>query len=416
MGAPDSPAPRVAYAPPHGGPWRPPPGDGSPVAHASPSPLPGASSMLAGVNVLDVSTDRGGGIWAVSTSTVYYFPPGRATPFTYDQSNGLARGWRTWQDPYYNGTADQPATMPVTFSAIAGATEGQAVVGNIGAIADRLVVDTKTGAVQRVENLRITSASTSGENIEEHLKRVVATHKVITALDGAFAGTAYLGGWHGFYALHGLKGDCGGCSSDFEEHQHYIPNGDPLNGCDSSGPQFGCWDGDVWGLAMSPQGDVWAGDRHFVQLLKQGSLGPNTPFYGDSRVGFTVGIDVFPGVRDEVHGLAVDQAGGVWVASDGNGLAYLAPNSWSPTYWSAATTLSQDHLRGVAIDPEADVWIGTADAGVMRYRASEDRWTYYTSASDLANDAVNTVYVDQFARSRRVFIATQAGITVYDGQ
>ncbi|MFI5290666.1 MAG: hypothetical protein ACHQ17_13490, partial [Polyangia bacterium] len=43
------------------------------------------TQLLPGVDVLDVSVDQGGGVWAVTSSTVYYFPPGRATPFTYDQ-------------------------------------------------------------------------------------------------------------------------------------------------------------------------------------------------------------------------------------------------------------------------------------------------------------------------------------------
>ncbi len=274
-------------------------------------------------------------------------------------------------------------------------------------------MDPSTGAVQRIENLRITAASTAATGIEDHTVRVVATHKAIAVLDGTFGGTAYLGGWHGFVALHGLKGDCDGCKTDFEEHQHYIPQNDPNHGCDSSGPQFGCWDGDVWGLAMSPQGDVWAGDRHFVQLLVQGSLGTQTPFFGDPRIVFKVGIDVFPGLRDEVHGLAVDVAGGVWVASDGNGLAYLTPNSWTPIYWSRATTLPQNHLRGVVLDSEGAVWMGTERAGVVRYRASDESWTYFDSTSGLIDDSVNTVYVDPFAPSHRLFIATQGGITIY---
>src|SRR5690242_1759489 len=77
----------IAYGTPQGGPWTPPPANDSPVTHAAPSPLSGAISMLAGVDVLDVSTDNAGGIWAVSASTVYYFPPGAKQPITYDQSN-----------------------------------------------------------------------------------------------------------------------------------------------------------------------------------------------------------------------------------------------------------------------------------------------------------------------------------------
>lgn len=396
--------PSVA-ATPQGGSWSPPPADDAPVTHAPPSPLSGASVILKGVDVLDVSTDSGGGVWAVSASTVYYFPPGASQPFTYDQSNGLARGQHTWQDPYFTGTTDNPNTLPLTFSAVGGATPGQAIVGNIGAIADRLTVDPKTGAVKGVENMKITLKSTPPDFLEDHTQRVIGTHKVVTVLDGNLNGTAYLGGWHGFYAVHGLKGDCG-CKTDFEEHQHYY-------GCDSSGEQFGCWDGDVWGLAMSPQGDVWAGDRHFVQLLSQGSLGPNG---GLMDGGFVTHIDVFPGLRDEVHGLAVDSAGGVFVASDGNGLAYLSPTDQTPTYWSASTTLPKNHLHGAVVDQHDELWVGTDGAGVARYNVAANHWTYYTAAgSGLPDDRVNTVYLDQFAKTRRIFIATRSGVTLYEG-
>lgn len=383
-----------------------PPTDDPPVAHAAPSSLSGATTTLGDVNVLDVSTDQGGGIWAVSESTVYYFPPGATQPITYDQSKGLARGWHTWQDPYYNGTPQSPATLPITFSAVAGATAGQAIVGNMGAIGDRLTVDPKTGAVQGVENLAITHKTTRDDFYEDHLVRVVATHKIITVLDGVLNGSAYIGHTHGFSALHGLKGDCG-CKSDFDEHQHYV-------GCDSSGGSHGCWDGDVWGLAMSPQGEVWAGDRHFVQLLAQNGVGPNSNIMEQH---FVTAFDVFPDLLDEVHGLAVDSAGGVWVASDGNGLAYIAPGEPVPTYWSAATTLPKNHLRGAAVDPEGDLWIGTDGAGVARFDVAHDRWSYYTAAaSGLPDDQVNTIYVDQFSKTRRIFIATHKGFTVYQGQ
>ena len=401
MGAP----PAAAAATPHGGPWTPPPPDDPPVTHAPASALSGASTILGGVDVLDVSTDEGGGIWAVSASTVYYFPPGARQPVTYDQSNGLARGWRTYQDPYFKGTPDAPATLPVTFAAVGGATAGQAIVGNMGAIADRLRVDPKSGAVQSVENLAVTTKSTPADLLDDHKVRVIGTLKVITVLDGAKNGTAYLGGYHGFYALHGLRGDCG-CASDFEEHQHFV-------GCDSSGEQYGCFDGENWGLAMNPSGDVWAGDRHFVSLLPQRSLDPNA---GLMDAKFIAAIDVFPGLRDEVHGLAVDGNGGVWVASDGNGLAYIQSSNQAPMYWSAATTLPMNHLHGAALDPAGDLWIGTSGAGVARYDAARDHWTYYTAAAGgLADDTINTIYTDQFAHARRMFIATHSGITLYEG-
>jgi hypothetical protein len=399
-------AAHAPYAPPQGGAWSPPPGSRTPVAHAPPAPWTSASSMFAGVNVLDVSTDSGGGVWAVSASKVYYLPPGSSTPIVYDQTNGLARGQYTWQDPYYNGTPSSPATIQVTFASVGGATPGQAIVGNIGAIGDRLVVDARTGAVKSVENFRITTASTPAAFLDDHTQRVVGTHKVMVDLQGNRNGTAYMGGWHGFYAVAGLNGDCQ-CSSDFEEHQHFVPG----SGCDSSPPADGCWDGDVWGLALSPKGDVWAGDRHFVQLLTQGSLGPKAGLMDGQ---FAAGIDVFPGVRDEVRGLAVDVAGGVWVSSDGNGLAYLHPDSWTPIYWSSATTLPLDYLRGAVIDREGDLWIGTDGAGIARYHGLTNTWTYYTAASGLPDDFINTIYLDQFSQTNRIFVATQKGVTIFE--
>src|SRR5260370_6344203 len=146
------------------------------------------------------------------------------------------------------------------------------------------------------------------DELDEHIRRVVGTYKVIVDLNGTWRGTAYLGSWHGFLAYHGLTGACG-CLA-FQEHQHFMPP----SGCDSSPPEQGCWDGEVRGLALTPDGDVWAGDRHFVQLLPQRSLGPYTDFF----LSFRTGIDVWPRVRDEVTGLAVDAAGGLYVASAGN--------------------------------------------------------------------------------------------------
>jgi hypothetical protein len=362
--------------------------------------------------VLDVSTDQGGGIWAVTPSTVYYFPPGSSSSFKYDQSSGLARGWSTWQDTYYSGTPDMAVTLPVTFSAVAGATSGQAIVGNVGAIADRLVVNPSTGAVERIENLKLTSAQQSNsEEFSEQVVRVVATHKVLTDLNGTLNGTAYIGGWHGFEALHALNGDCG--CLEFEQHQHFIP-GAEFNYCDSSGDENGCWDGDVWGLARSPSGDLWAGDRHFVQLLKQRSIGPSAGLFDDAA-GWITAVDVFPGVRDEVRGLAVDAQGGVYVASDGNGLAYLTPGNYAPSYWSSATTLPVNHLRGVAVDGSGDVWVGTASAGVARFSPAANHWSYYTHASGLLSDSINAVYLDQFSATRRMLFATGSGVAVYTG-
>jgi hypothetical protein len=377
------------------------PVDGAPADLArAPGVLVGRT-LLAGQDVLDASVDQGGGIWAVTSSTVFYFPPGRATPFTYDQASGLARGWRTWTDTYYS-----PGTWPVTFTSVAGATSGQALVGNVGAIGDRLEVDPASGAVIRVDNMLVDPQYvTPPSEIPAQLERVVATHKIVVDLDGTWYGTAYVGGWHGFSAFHGLERDCG-CVA-FEQHLHY----QPPSGCDSSPATQGCWDGDVRGLAITSDGDVWAGDRHFVQLLPQRSHGPFSDFFQ----GFADAIDVWPGTRDEVDGLAVDAAGGVYVASDGNGLAYLAPATHTPAaYWSALDRLPVDNLRGVVLDQHGDAWIGTQGHGVVRYRPASSAWAYFASVDDgLPSPDVNTVNFDALTGQHQLLIATSAGLGIY---
>jgi streptogramin lyase len=350
----------------------------------APGTLDGAQLAFAGLDVLDVSADQGGGLWAVTAQKVYYLPPGAGAPFTYDQSNGLARGLTTYHDTYYS-----PGDWPVTFSAVAGAHAGEAVVGNIGAIADRLEVDPSTGAVQRVDNMQVTSANTSPAELPYHLQRVIGVWKVVVDLNGTLDGTAYLGGLHGFYAFHGLSGSCG-CLA-FEEHQHYTTQ-ELIGG------------GDTRALAITPAGDVWAGDRDFVSLLPQRSLGPSTGLFDAN---FTVGLDVFPGVRDEVHGLAVAPGGGVYVASNGQGLAYLPPGATTPTF----TAIGDGHLTAVEVDAAGDVWIATQSSGMVRYRPSGHTFNAYS----LVSNTVHTLTLDRYSATRRLLVATAGGVVVYSG-
>ncbi len=371
-----------------GGVFVPPPPSDPAVVHAPATPI-SVGLLLPGVNVLDVAVDQGGGVWAVSASAVYYFAPGQAAPFTYDQTSGLARGQSTWTDTWFS-----PGTYPVTFQSVSAGMPGQAIVGNIGEIADRLQVNPSTGAVIKIDNMQVTMANTNAAEFPEHLKRVVAVWRSVVDLNGTLEGTAYLGGFHGFYAFHGLTADCG-CLA-FEEHQHYITD-TAIGG------------GDVKGLAITSTGDLYQGDRDFVTLLPQRSRGATTGLFDYD---FTWGIDVFPNVRDEVNALAADASDGVYVASEGNGLAYLAPATHAASYWSSATRLPQNRVRGVALDAQGDVWIGTAQAGVARYRPSTDAWTYYTQASGLPSAGVNTVYFDKLTGGARIYLATDNGIAI----
>jgi hypothetical protein len=375
--------------------YTPPSGDDSPVAHAAPSAMSGVTTLLPGHDILDVSTDQGGGVWAVGSGRVYYLAPG-GNVYNYDQGSGLARGWWTWTDTYYGyGTA------PVTFASVAGGVAGEAVIGNVGAIADRMQVNPATGAVTRIDNMKVVVDATDPvvrEEQQNQLLREVAMIRAIADLNGTFNGTAYLGGFHGFSAFHSLAGDCS--CTEFEQHLHAFVLWTPDEIASA----------DVRGLALSPAGDVWEGDRDAVVLWPQRSLGPRADFFQDP----TAAVDVFPGVRDEVWGVGVDSSNGVYVASHGNGLAYLSPASHQPSaYWSRGTTLPQNHLSDVTVDASGEVWLTTDSAGVARFNPATNSWRYYTAATGLASNGVHRVYVDKYASTRVLYFATGNGITVF---
>jgi hypothetical protein len=360
----------------------------TPLVHAPPTPL-GATRMPGSGLFRDVGADRGGGIWAVTSAAVYYWPIPGVQPYIYTQTSvGLARS-----NPSYR------------FTAIAGGLSGHAYVGNHGAIGDHLVVNPATGAVGQVENMVVPYFP--GFEYEEHLVRVIAGLRMMVDFDGTWNGTVYNGGIHGVTAWHGVNAPCG--CLQFQEHVHYIPP----SGCDSTPPSSGaggCWGGDARGLALSPEGDVWIGDEHFVALLPQRSLGPYTDFFQS----FTVSLDVFPYANDEVTALATDSAGGVWVASYGQGLAYLAPLTYQPSYYDRSRQLPQNRVTAVAVDPlDESVWVGTDYGGIARKQG--DVWRYYTEESGLLSDGITAIFIDREASPRRVLIATQLGVVVYDG-
>ena len=385
-----------------------PPGDGGVVMPGPPITSGHFTIYGAGTSFRDVSTDQGGGIWAVTDHAVYYFSGGKA--FTYDQSSGLAQGRTTWTDTYWFGSETSPSTQAVTFTSVAGGMPGEAVVGNIGYIADRIDVDPSSGAVRDVVGLQVTATQQPNpDELQAQKEREVATWKVALDLNGTFGGTAYMGGWHGTACFHGMtqarsSGICGEGCADYEEHVHAFSDSDTFGG-------------DVHALAITAMGDLWMGDRKALYFMPQRSLGPSADFFqpiaipGQPNASY---IDVFPGVVDDwIFGVAVDGAGGLWVASYGQGLAYLAPGNYAPSYWSTGNGLPENNLTGVAVDAHGDVWVATQSSGAARYTPSTRAWSYVTAASGLPSNALRAVWVDPYHAGGSVYFATANGVAVY---
>ena len=363
-----------------------------------------------GTGFRDVSSDQGGNVWAVTDSKVYFFKKAGGA-YSYDQGNGLAHGKYTWTDSYWCiGANPCPAVNPVTFSAVAGGVAGQAFIGNIGYLGDRLNIDPATGAVITVQGLEV--GKDQQPDPDERLaqqQREVATWRAALDLNGTFSGTAYFGGWHGTSALHGLTQprNTGVCNCpDFEEHVHPFSVG--------GNDVFG---GDVHAAFIDAMGDVWLGDRKAIYLLPQRSRGAMTDLFvnfvvlGPNGAQF---IDVFPNVDDWNYGVAADQGGGVWVASNTNGLAYLAPNTYMPTYYKQGNGIPSNQLTGVDIDAFGAVWIATQSDGVVRYTPGNQMFTRFTMAQGLPSNNVRQVQVDKHGGpAHAVYFATSNGIGVY---
>jgi ligand-binding sensor domain-containing protein len=282
----------------------------------------------------------------------------------------------------------------VTFRSVAGATSGQAIVGNVGAIADRLEVDPATGAILRIENMavRAPTASDSPEKaaeLEEQRKRVVLSYAVAVDLNGTLQGTAYLGGTHGTSAFHGVVSSS---SSSFEQHVHAFGNG----GTEVLGT-------DVKALAFDAAGDLWTGELKAVTHLPQRSLGAGASlFQSFDRV-----IDVWPGTDDNVEGIGVDGAGTVWVASFTNGLARLGGATFSPTY----VTSPSNQFTSLAIDRAGRVWLGSV-SGLHRYTPSTNTWELFTTAHGLPSNGIRAVRADGLTGAGSILVATSNGVAV----
>ena len=259
----------------------------------------------AGTDFRDVSTDEGHGVWAMTSSTVYYFHGGATSTYTDRQRPGagaVARGPSDyWCGPGFGGTC--PATYNVTFTSVAGGTPGQVVVGNIGYIADRLDVDPVDGRGaerRRLEGDLDAAARSDGARWRSSSARSRRGRSIVD-LNGTYNGTAYMGGWHGTSAFHNIgssrtRGICGSGCGDYEEHIHGFFNG----GTQPGGARRAR-------ARHHHEGDLWMGDADVISFVPQRSAGANADFFQPVAIPGqpnASALDVFPGVTDNTYGLA----------------------------------------------------------------------------------------------------------------
>jgi hypothetical protein len=333
---------------------------------------------VTGELVHDVAVDTGGGVWATTDHYVVYQARG-AAPRRLDAHDGLATG-----DPL------------VPFLGIGAGNPGQAFVGTRGKYLD--VVDVAASGAVSVHHVAITNP--------EHVGVVTMVVRVAVDLGSAYGGTAFIGAEHGHAALHGIAaGYCFGQDGCFEEHRHSDPGGGPS--------------GNVAGLAVCPNHDLWTGDAWWLARMPWGAMGQVPDFWAvpPAANGYPNPlIDAFPAQReDDITAIACDDQGGLWVTSFVEGLAHVDPITHAVHGFLAPAYLPQNQLTAVLVDNDGSVWVGTSWLGLARYEPSTNRWTYYNSLAGLPNDAITALAADFTATPRVIYVAHGGGLSAYEG-
>lgn len=114
----------------------------------------------------------------------------------------------------------------------------------------------------------------------------------------------------------------------------------------------------------------------------------------------------------DIHSLAKDNNGTLWIGMTNNGLLKYDGSTW--TYISPNNSpLPTYAVRDITFDPvHQNIWIATAGKGLVQVDAN-DNWTIYNKENNqLRNNTVNTVTTDN---QGNVWYGTDWGMGVFDG-
>lgn len=113
----------------------------------------------------------------------------------------------------------------------------------------------------------------------------------------------------------------------------------------------------------------------------------------------------------DTFGLTVDRSGDVWVGTWA-GVAKYDGTAWSTPYAIRNGTLFDDQVHAVAFDGAGNVWVGHVNAGVSLRRAADGRWVHVTRAGgQIGGDEVRAIVVrpERGRHGEQVWFATSDG-------
>jgi hypothetical protein len=377
-------APDLAHNP--AGPW--PPND---------LILYGGAQGLGG-DIIDSSPDDGQNIWAASPSALYLLKPGAASFVKYTAADGLHI--QSFTDP--NGN---PSVTRIT--AIAGGAANQVFVGYYGyedddryhdseavrelGQADKvtLAADGSIGALHYLFRCDGDQGTGNGCWENRSVRRMLYVHS------GAAAGHLFIGFDHG---ISHVFNDVFGDHIHVEVWYHYADG----HITEKIGEQYG--------LFALPNGDLWTASGYGVGVQ---TWNPDSKawVHGNFKDAFTLytsnhSLDTPADYREDNWGVAVTPDGNVWFASRTHGLASW-DSSTPHSYTSVKTWGSVPPLRDIAADPDGSLWLVSMDGQLLRFDPKLNGYSAFPGLSD-----VRRVVMDTSVVPRALYVSMGSGLAV----
>ena len=159
---------------------------------------------------------------------------------------------------------------------------------------------------------------------------------------------------------------------------------------------------EIFGLTAQ-ENRVWIATRNGVATVENGETW-DTPY--QARQNFSIAFD-------DVHTVAIDGSGWIWIGHISNGISLLRKGQTWKHYPTDKQEFAGVKIRDILVlkkDGQEQVWIATADGGVILYQ--NDRWTTYDMTSGMPSNEVQDIAVDKY---QRLWFATSKGVVFFDG-
>lgn len=153
-------------------------------------------------------------------------------------------------------------------------------------------------------------------------------------------------------------------------------------------------------LAIDAAGDVWLADGPDLYRRRAGSWQSVPLPYAGKALGVSI------------RALAPSGRGGMWVGTDGEGVAYVKENA--VVWYRAASAVAGppgDKILALHETKQGDLWVGTNGNGLGHWRNGE--WEEIGIADGLAADYITSIFED---KDGLLWFGTVAGLSRYDAR